>query len=402
MMSSEAPDGEWRPALPNASAAAHASHVAAEAGVDERAAGPSFARGLWRIAAADVSSGNVVRLLRDGPATYDAMMQLIDGARETVALESYMFRDDEVGQRFAAALTAAARRGVVVRLLVDWLGIRGASRAFFRRLAAQGIAVRVFNPVGFKPWLGIYPRDHRKLLVVDDRAGITGGVGIACEWGICESRRRKPWRDTAVCISGPAGSDMARAFEPMWIRALRRERRGAHRLLARPARGTNLAPTTAPPALVGIVEGEPFRLRVARALQMQSVSALRSIWIASAYFVPSSFELEALIGAARDGVDVRVLVPSRSDHPWTMMLTRRFYRRLLMNGVRVWEWAGEMMHAKTSVVDGRWVRVGSTDFNPLGVSFNYELDAVIDDPTVGAEAEAMFLGDLDSSKEVKL
>jgi cardiolipin synthase len=133
---------------------------------------------------------------------------------------------------------------------------------------------------------------------------------------------------------------------------------------------------------------------------MQAISAERSIWIASAYFVPAPSEVEALTGAARDGVDVRVLVPSRNDHFWVSMLTRRYYRRLLANGVRIWEWKGEMMHAKTSVIDGRWVRVGSTDFNPLGVSINYELDAVVEDSALGSEAESMFLADLEMSQEV--
>jgi cardiolipin synthase len=101
-------------------------------------------------------------------------------------------------------------------------------------------------------------------------------------------------------------------------------------------------------------------------------------------------------------VDVRILVPSRNDHPWVTLITRRYYRRLLTNGVRIWEWKGTMMHAKTSVVDGRWVRVGSTDFNPLGVAINYELDAVIEDAALGAKAEAMFLDDLEHSREITM
>lgn len=196
---------------------------------------------------------------------------------------------------------------------------------------------------------------------------------------------------------------MKNAFEDMWRRAdkgSKRERRGSQRMVRRRARGAYLDPATDTPSLVGIIEGEPLRLRVARSLQMQAIAAERSIWIASAYFVPSPSEVEALTGAARDGVDVRILVPSRNDHPWVTMLTRRYYRRLLANGVRIWEWKGEMMHAKSSVVDGRWVRVGSTDFNPLGVSINYELDAVIQDSAIGAEAESMFLNDLAESKEI--
>jgi cardiolipin synthase len=194
---------------------------------------------------------------------------------------------------------------------------------------------------------------------------------------------------------------MTRAFEAMWRRAHHEERRTARRHAVRRARGANTDPDTAQGAVVGIIEGEPWRLRVARALQIQAVSAERTIWIASAYFYPSLAEMEALAGAALDGVDVRVLVPSKYDHPWVRRLTRSVYRRLLRNGVRIWEWNGVMMHAKTSVVDGRWVRVGSTDFNPLGVAINYELDAVIEDRALGREAEDMFLSDLEQSTEIK-
>jgi cardiolipin synthase len=214
--------------------------------------------------------------------------------------------------------------------------------------------------------------------------------------------QRQRWRDTAVQIEGPAARDMAAAFDHMWGRTKGHERRGSHRFLRRRARGAHLDPATDTPSLVGIIEGEPLRLRVSRALQIQAISAERSIWIATAYFIPSPSEVEALNGAARDGVDVRILVPSKNDHPWVSMVARRFYRRLLTNGVRIWEWQGEMMHAKTSVIDGRWVRVGSSDFNPLGLGINYELDAVIEDRVLGEEAEQMFLADLEASREITL
>ena len=364
---------------------------------------PSFARGLWRIAAADASSGNRVALLRNGPATFSAMLQLIETAERSVNLEGYIFRDDEVGRQFAAALVAAAHRQVKVRLLVDWVGRMGTPRSFFQEMARGGVEVKIFNPPGFRRWFGVVPRDHRKLLVVDDRAGVTGGIGIGREWktGVL-TRRRAPWRDTAVLIEGDAANDMMQAYDRMWRRASGLERRGSHRHLTRRARSTHLDPSVHPPALVGIIEGEPGRFRISRALQIQAVSAERSIWIASAYFMPSASEVEALTGAARDGVDVRVLVPSRYDHPWIRLATRHFYRRLLRNGVRIWEWRGEMMHAKTSVVDSRWTRIGSTDYNPLGLAINFELDAVIEDRVLGTQAEAMFLEDLEQSKEITI
>jgi cardiolipin synthase len=376
--------------------------IAKPGGVDDPGT-PSFARGLWRIAAADASSGNRVSLLRDGPATFSAMLALIEDAERSVNLEGYIFRDDEVGQQFADALIAAAERRVQVRVLVDWIGRLGTPRSFFNVMSRRGVEVRIFNPPGFHRWLGLVPRDHRKLLVVDDRAGVTGGIGIGREWktGVLK-RRRAPWRDTAVLIEGDAATDMIQAYDRMWRRATGTERRGSHRHLTRRARSTHLDPSVHPPALVGIIEGEPGRFRISRALQIQAVSAERSIWIASAYFMPSASEVEALTGAARDGVDVRVLVPSRYDHPWIRLATRHFYRRLLRNGVRIWEWRGEMMHAKTSVVDSRWTRIGSTDYNPLGLAINFELDAVIEDRVLGAQAASMFLEDLEQSKEITI
>jgi cardiolipin synthase len=274
------------------------------------------------------------------------------------------------------------------------------------------VIVRLFNPPGARAWLGLVPRDHRKLLLVDGRAAITGGVGIGTEWrtGTFKPHPR-PWRDTAVQIEGAAVTHLAAAFDRMWLRSFARMPRRRRALPRRPLGGEPVAtplpaeaaaetPPAARPAFVAIIEGEPGRLRMARALQVQAVAAEQSIWIAMAYFAPSFAEVEALTGAARDGVDVRVLVPGRYDHFWLSMLTRRYYSRLLRNGVRIWEWRGEMMHAKTQVIDGRLTSVGSTDFNPLGIAINYELDAMIDDPELGATMQALYLEDLRKSEEI--
>lgn len=366
----------------------------------EPASSRQFARGIWRLAGANVTARNRVRLLHDGPETFEAMVQAIEEARDRVALESYIVRDDTVGARFAGALADAVARGVHVRLLADWIGSRGTSRGFWGRLRSAGVEVRLFSPVGWRRWLGLVPRDHRKQLVADERVGITGGFGLGEEWDPGRPRHGhlRHWRDTAVHIEGPAAVDMRRAFDTMWHRAGRPwgsepgwiERVEQRRPHVTPYEG----------ALVGIIEGEPWRLRIARGLQLQSVLAERSIWIATAYFLPSSVEIEGLTGAARDGVDVRLLLPSKNDHPWVTRLARRFYPDLLRSGVRIWEWGGPMMHAKTSVVDGRWVRVGSTDLNPLGFGINYELDAIIEDVELGRDADAMFLADLERSAEI--
>jgi cardiolipin synthase len=362
----------------------------------------SFSRALWRITSADVSPGNTVELFADGNETFDAMEQLIDSSAKTIEMETYILHDDTVGRRFADALGRAAERGVQVRLLCDWVGMRGTGRKFLDGMRKRGVEVRVFNPPGFRRWLGLIPRDHRKLLVADAAAGITGGIGIGEEWkrGLMR-RRRLAWRDRCVLIEGLAAVDMESAFNRMWRRAAGERASKEERRLRRAPRNTTIDPTTAEPALVAVVEGEPGRFRVGRAMHLGAASAQKKIWLASAYFIPSFAEVDSLNGAARDGVDVRLLLPSSNDHPWVHQFTRRFYRSLLANGVRIWEWRGEMMHAKTSVVDGLWTRVGSTDFNPLGVAINYELDVFIEDENVGREAEALFLADLDLSREIK-
>ena len=215
-----------------------------------------------------------MRLLRDGSPTFDAMCQMIDGAHKTVDLEQYIFRADEVGHRFADALIAAAGRGVTCRMLVDWVGIRGTPRSFFRRLRAAGVNVCVFNPPGWRRWFGVVPRDHRKLLVVDGARGVTGGIGIGKEWrtGVLK-RRRSPWRDTAVCIEGPAGADMTRAFEHMWKRSTTNERRSSDRHITRKSHGAHLDPMTD-----AEVEAK-FRELASRKLPQNEVEALlAALW----------------------------------------------------------------------------------------------------------------------------
>ena len=368
--------------------------------------GPSFARGLWRIAAADVSSGNRVTLLRDGPATFDAMLELIDVRRRRVALESYIFRSDEVGR----ALRRRARRapssaGVAVRLLLDWIGARGTSRKFHQAASKRPASTsrsstrRAFAAGSASCRATTASCSSSTAASASPAASASAASGRpACTSGIAPAGATPPCRST-----GPAARDMIQAFDHMWRRAIG-------------TRTARLAPLSAPAGARRAPRSGDRHAGARRHRRRRAAAASRLARAAD----PGDLRASARSGSpprtsrrrrprSRRSTARRATastsassLPSRNDHPWVSLLARRYYRRLLTNGVRIWEWQGEMMHAKTSVVDGRWVRVGSTDFNPLGVAINYELDAVIEDAALGQAAERMFLADLEESREVTL
>ncbi|ESR27395.1 phospholipase D-like domain-containing protein [Lutibaculum baratangense] len=352
---------------------------------------------IKRFAAADVSAGNRLELLCDGRTAYPRMLQLIDEARRSLAMEQYQFMPDEVGDRFIDALAAAARRGVEVRLILDWLGSSTIGMRRLGRLRRAGGELRWFNrPSPLRRWFGILPRDHRKLLVADGERAVTGGIGVGAMW---EDGDRPPWRDNGVFIAGPAVKQLARAFDAMWSRS---GRNGWDRFDVtdelEPGRGRAEGD-----GVVGVVKGAPSHWTIARAMQVLSVLANERFWIWDAYFAPfPAAEADALAAAARDGVDVRLILPSRSIPGWVRPVTRTYYRTLIETGVRIYEWKQGMMHAKSSVVDGEWSRIGSTDFNPLGIAINFELDVIALDRAFAETMEAQFLRDLEGCEEIRL
>ena len=213
--------------------------------------------------------------MRDGTRIFGAMLDVIERARETVVLESYIVVDDSVGERFSsrAARGRGARREGARDRGLGREPRRPRARSGARCAKAASRSASSTSPA-FTRWLGLLPRDHRKVLVADEEVCVTGGIGLSEVWsGFVKRKKRAPWRDTAVLIRGPAAVDMARAFETMWKRANHEERRAARRHVVRRARNTDTTPERVHGAVVGIIEGEPWRLRVARALQIQSVSA---------------------------------------------------------------------------------------------------------------------------------
>jgi len=348
-----------------------------------------------RVAGAPRVAGNRLRVLRDARENYPAWIAAIESARRRIYLEMYIVHNDGAGRRFRDLLVAKARAGVQVRVLYDWFGsLRLIGSGMWTPLLAAGGEVRVANPPSSDSALGWISRDHRKLLTVDGAVAFISGLCIGDAWIGDPARRIEPWRDTGVQFSGPAVADAEAAFAAAWALAGRRIPAGElPRREDIPAAG---------PVALRVIATSPETAGLYRMDLLVAAAARERLWLTDAYFMATVSYRQALGAAARDGVDVRLLVPHGSDIEWIANVSRTMYRSLLDSGVRIFEWDGPMVHAKTAVADGRWTRVGSTNLNLSSWFGNWELDVAIEDDGVAAEMERIYLEDLDRATEIVL
>jgi cardiolipin synthase len=348
-----------------------------------------------RAAGAPLVEGNKVELLRDAQENYPAWLDAINTAERWIHFESYIIHDDECGRQFAAALSAAAKRGVKVRIVYDWAGALTATTwMYWHKLRKAGAEVRAFNQPRLDSPFGWLTRDHRKMLGVDGRVGFVTGLCVGNMW--CGGERcggADAWRDTGVGVWGPAVADIEQAFADVWA-----------------ATGKPLPADEVPDAALippagtiplRVIATQPATAGMFRLDQLVAAMARDRLWITDAYFVGTSPYMQALIAAAADGVDVRLLMPgSGSDLPIVQNMTRAGYRQLLEAGIRIFEWNGTMIHAKTAVADSKWARVGSSNLNIQSWLGNWELDVAIEDEGFARQMEDMFLRDLENATEV--
>jgi cardiolipin synthase A/B len=347
---------------------------------------------IERTAGSETILGNRLHLQFEGSSTFASWLEAIEGARRFVYFENYVIRDDVVGRQFRDALAEKARQGVPVHIVFDWIGCWATPRSYWRPLVEAGARVHAFNrpSPGLGDPFGVLQRDHRKLICVDGEVAFVGGFCIGVEWAGSETAA--PWRDTGVELRGPAARAAAVGFEQLWSEIDKPLSLAASLPAALPEGSTP----------VWLIQGEPGRARVYRTLHYAAVRARRRIWITDAYFVAPRAVSEALGAAARDGVDVRILVPAHNNWPIVGSISRGGYRAMLESGVRIFEWQGPMIHAKTSVVDGVWSRVGSSNLNGASLMGNWELDVGVLDRGLAGQLEGLFLADLPSSVEIVL
>ena len=347
-----------------------------------------------RASGAPLRDGNQIRILKDAADNYPAWLEAIGAARRAIDFEMYIIHEDDQGRRFAAELLRKASEGVRIRLLYDWMGGFGkTSRAFWNRLRAGGVEVRCYNPPRFDEPLGWVSRDHRKAIVVDGSIAFVTGLCVGQAWVGDPAKGIDPWRDTGIELRGPAVADVENAFAETWNAA------------GPPSADAPVAAEAIAPAgdvAARVVATVPNTAGLLRVDQLVAAVARETLWLTDAYFAGTALYVQALRAAAEDGVDVRLLVPGASDIPTIRLFSRAGYRPLLEAGVRVFEWNGPMLHAKTAVADRRWARVGSTNLNVASWMGNRELDVIVENDTFAGAMQDLFEADLQQATEVVL
>jgi cardiolipin synthase A/B len=371
-----------------------------------------------------------VTLLEDGKATYTSMLAALRAARRSIHMEAYIFEDDDVGGEFASALEERARAGLDVRLIYDSVGSMKTPKEFFAAMSAAGVKVVEFNPLSPQTALksgilALNHRDHRKLTVMDGRVAFLGGINISDVYGSLGSSGsgpgtgsgsggaskgsrggkdydpkdppfdKRPWRDTQVRIDGPAVADLERAFLRQWAAQTKEDLAGDKAYFPK------LEPTGT--QYVRVIEGSPSD-KALNALYLALISAIDNaesdVRITMAYFVPHEELTRALRDAARRGVNVRLILPSRTDSWIVFQAGRSYYEDLLEAGVKIYERRTRLLHAKTATIDGVWSTVGSTNLDWRSLLDNDELNAVVLGPEFASQMNAVFDQDLKYSTPI--
>jgi cardiolipin synthase len=355
---------------------------------------PGFEVLLRRIDGAPFFGGNRVDVFFTGQAAFQAMRESGEAAQREILLESYIFKDDTTGRLFLRGIKAAAARGIAVRVLADALGSASTRAAFWADMASNGIQVRLFNPLFEKFWYQPF-RDHRKILVVDREVAFTGGMNIGEEYGSLRPRPGETWRDTHVRVTGPAAWEMAVVFQEGWKYA------GGEPFEIDALPGDVV---DAPGSRILVLDSRPNRGQAESAAVLAAIAAAarQTLWITNAYFAPGHRAMSILGEAADRGVDVRLLLPGKTDVPVVRRAGHGYYGALLERGVRIFEYQEAILHAKTLVADGLVSVVGSTNLDFRSFIFNAECDLLILCRETAATLENAFREDLERSEEVGL
>ncbi|SAL37328.1 cardiolipin synthetase [Caballeronia cordobensis] len=356
---------------------------------------PQFIRSMGLLLGPPVIGGNRFQVLVNGDAIFPSMLEGIRSARASITFETFIYWSGAIGEDFARALSDKAREGVAVHVLLDWVGSSKMDKRYLRMLREAGAEVIQYH----KPhWTGLgrmNDRTHRKLLVIDGRIGFTGGVGIAEEW-TGHAQDEKHWRDTHFRLEGPAVGQMQAVFMDNWVKATGNVLHGANYFPEIDAAGDGLAHMFSSSPSGGSDDMQLMYL-------MAITAATRSIHLSSAYFVPDKLTINAIVEAARRGVEVRIITPGkRIDTHTVREASRACWGDLLAAGVEMFEYQPTMFHCKLIVVDEYLVSVGSTNFDSRSFKLNDEANLNIYDRDFARQQTAIFDDDVTHAKRITL
>ena len=360
---------------------------------DLRIAEPSFRATLVGYAGGSVVGGNRVAVLLNGDQIFPAKLDLIRSARKSITYAQYVFEEGAPAADTAQALAERCRAGVKVHVLVDAVGSLMMPSQYRDWLTEAGCELALYRPLS--PWSfdRVNNRNHRRILVVDGRVGVTGGSGTSGKWS-GNGKQEGQWRDTDIRLDGPVVAQLQGAFVDNWLEAT-----GAA------LGGPDYFPW--PIEAKGTVESQIVRSSPAGgSVAMYTMfllamsSARRSIYITNPYFVPDDKMINALIQARQRGVRVVLLLPGATDHNLVRQASRSQLGRLLQAGIKIYEYRAALLHAKTMVIDSIWATVGSTNLDRRSFELNEELNLVVYNGDIARRLEGVFEDDLKGSREI--
>ena len=339
-------------------------------------------------------AGNTVTLLWKGPESFRRIFDSIQKAKELICLEFYIFRNDETGIELAELLKKKASEGVQVYILYDHFGSLGTPRSFWQGLRDAGVFIRASRPFKWtSPHEYVY-RDHKKLIIIDGEIAFTGGLNIANEYrGYHRIMKKEAWRDTGIFLIGPVASALLNIFKKSW------------KLWKGPPIHFNkrVNPiSNGLPALPIFASTAKGRRQMRKLMYYSLNKAQQTMYLTTAYFSPSLRMLQALENAAARGVDVKLLLPGKSDIIATIYAARAFFTRLLRAGIEIYTYSGKILHAKTAVFDGIWSVIGSTNLDFQSLWRNDEGNIGIIDRSFGSLMIELFQEDLKHSEKITL
>lgn len=342
------------------------------------------------------SAADEVELLVDAQKFYPALIEAMGQARCYLHVEFYIFRADAPSQAILEALTAAARRGVEVRLLCDRLGSLRTSERFFAPLVEAGGRFAWFRTVNpfHNRWV-FNLRNHRKIQIIDGETVFVGGMNVGREY-LGEDPAVGSWRDVQLRVTGGVAAVVQRTFADDWYYATEEKLTDERFYPAtrRPARHVAQVLSDGPDN-----SEDPIQMSIVALLN----AARERAWLTAGYFVPNEPLLTAMKLCAARGVDTRLLISAKGDHPLLVQIGRSYYEEMLEYGVRIFEYEKGMNHAKVATFDGRWLMVGSANFDIRSMRLNFELNVVVHDPRAAGELDAVLQDDYDvESKEIDL